>query len=271
MDEHRQTDVPAEPIVETTSTEYLGRWNRLISTTNWEKGRIICQWREALRAAGAEPADYTDEAWSRRACCVSAGHVGRLRRVFERFGETHQQYPGLYWSHFQAALDWDDAEMWLEGAVHEGWTVAKMRAQRWEMTGAAADKKPRAEDIKPSDFDEDVAAADDEPMPAEISESMGEVRRAAGAPSDRSRSESPASDDALLYERPKSPSAQPAVEPFQPFEHVPPLPPDLDDAYRAMRQAILRHKVAGWREITCNEVVEALDALKQLAWAPMED
>ena len=34
------------------ATEYVGRWNRLVSTTNWEKGRIICEWREALRQAG---------------------------------------------------------------------------------------------------------------------------------------------------------------------------------------------------------------------------
>ena len=31
------------------STEYVGRWNRLISTTNWEKGRIIAEWRAALQ------------------------------------------------------------------------------------------------------------------------------------------------------------------------------------------------------------------------------
>ena len=43
------------PLVETTSREYLGRWNHLVSTTNWEKGHIICQWREALVAAGAAP------------------------------------------------------------------------------------------------------------------------------------------------------------------------------------------------------------------------
>lgn len=41
------------PLVEETSIEYLGRWNRLVSTTNWEKGRIISEWRESLLEAGA--------------------------------------------------------------------------------------------------------------------------------------------------------------------------------------------------------------------------
>ncbi len=28
-------------VAEQTSQEFLGRWQRLVSTTNWEKGRII--------------------------------------------------------------------------------------------------------------------------------------------------------------------------------------------------------------------------------------
>ena len=46
------TDAAADPRIEAASTEYLGRWNRLVSTTNWEKGQIICQWRAALIEAG---------------------------------------------------------------------------------------------------------------------------------------------------------------------------------------------------------------------------
>src|SRR3990172_8754082 len=118
------------------STEYVGRWNRLVSTTNWEKGRIIHQWREALRQAGAAVGSGTDEAWSRQVGNVTPQHVGRLRRVYERFGDVFEQYRGLYWSHFQAALDWPDAEMYLQGAVQSDWSISEMRAQRWRGTGA---------------------------------------------------------------------------------------------------------------------------------------
>jgi len=106
-------------LVDCTSEQFLGRWKRLVSTTNWEKGRIIYEWREALVAAEAPLAEYSDEAWSRRVGNVTPQHVGRLRRVFESFAAVHDDYPGLYWSHFQAALDWDDAPMWLTGAVDE--------------------------------------------------------------------------------------------------------------------------------------------------------
>ena len=36
-------------VVVEAAAEYVGRWNRLVSTTNWEKGRIVSEWREALR------------------------------------------------------------------------------------------------------------------------------------------------------------------------------------------------------------------------------
>ena len=122
-------------IVVQTANEYVGRWNRLVSTTNWEKGRIIFEWREALQQAGAPSSVYSDEAWSQQVGNVTPQHVGRLRRVYERFEKVHQQYRGLYWSHFQAALDWDDAEMYLEGAVQNDWSVSQMRNQRWEALG----------------------------------------------------------------------------------------------------------------------------------------
>ena len=32
--------------VDEASQPFVGRWNALVSTTNWEKGRIIGDWRE---------------------------------------------------------------------------------------------------------------------------------------------------------------------------------------------------------------------------------
>ncbi len=72
------TTAAAESIADQASTEFLGRWNRLISTTNWEKGRIIHDWRSALIAAGADVEDYSDEAWAARVGQVSGQHVGRF-------------------------------------------------------------------------------------------------------------------------------------------------------------------------------------------------
>ena len=146
----------AETELDAASQPFIGQWNELVSTTNWDKGRIIFDWREALVEAAAPAVEYSDEAWSRRVGNVTGQHVGRLRRVYERFGTVAENYDGLYWSHFQAALDWDDAEMWLEGAVQSSWSVSIMRRTRWETLGAVEADRPRDEDIVAAETDEDV-------------------------------------------------------------------------------------------------------------------
>jgi hypothetical protein len=254
-----------EPLVEETSVQYLRRWSRLVSTSNWHKGRIIVAWRNALEQCGAPAGSYSDEAWSRRVGSVSPQHVGRLRRVYERFGRVRKQYSGLYWSHFQAALDWPDAEMWLEGAVQNGWSVAETRRKRWEAIGAPAELKPRAEDVVAAEFDEDSAPADEFAAPAgagagagaaaTIAESLGTVQAA--------EEEEPAAADFS----PADFSADPLAAP--PEQYVP-LPPDLSEAVDALKLVILRHKHCGWREVSCQGVLAALEGLKQVALAPAE-
>ncbi len=118
-----------------SSESFIGQWNRLISTTNWEKGGIILQWRESLKQSLGSASESSDETWSQLVGGVTSQHVGRLRRTFERFGHVYQEYEGIYWSHFYAALEWDDAEMWLEGAIQNRWSVSAMRRQRWEVLG----------------------------------------------------------------------------------------------------------------------------------------
>ena len=261
-----------EPVtfVAEASTEYVGRWNRLISTTNWEKGRILVEWREALRQAGAPPAAYTDDVWSRQVGNVTPQHVGRLRRVYERFGQAFEQYPGLYWSHFQAACDWPDAEMYLEGAVQNDWSVAQMRNQRWEATGGSPESQPLEANVVAAELDEDFSAGEDGPMPAAISETFGEVRGPDDFADDGSTDvpydgdEPISSDDAVSI---ADAASAPAV---RPFESLPPLPSDLNEAFELMKLAILNHKVSSWREIARDDVLAVLESLRQLALAPAE-
>jgi hypothetical protein len=251
----------ASAVVE-TSAEYVGRWNRLISTTNWEKGRIIVEWREALQQAGAPAAGYSDDTWSRQVGNVTPQHVGRLRRVYERFGKVWEQYSGLYWSHFQVAYDWPDAEMYLEGAVQGGWSVAQMCDQRWEAMGGPVESKPREADIVTAELDEDVLAADDAPPSATISETVGEVRDAEPLYDDE-----PAPD---VSETAVSVADAPSAPPVRPFESLPPLPSDFKEGFELMKLAILNHKVSGWQEIARDDVLAVLESLRQLVLAPAE-
>ena len=58
------------------SQPFVGRWSKLVSTTNWEKGRIIVQWREALVSQGLPVSEYSDEAWGRLVGGVVLVHGG---------------------------------------------------------------------------------------------------------------------------------------------------------------------------------------------------
>jgi hypothetical protein len=265
----------ASPIISeslvTASLPYVGQWNRLVSTTNWEKGRIIVAWREGLIAQGLAVSEYSDEAWSRLVNGVTGQHVGRLRRVFQRFGRVFASYEGLYWSHFQAAVDWQDAEMWLEGAVQNGWSVQAMREARWETLGKLEGQQPRAEDVIAADRDEDAdagrgGASDREAITGEYSEVSGPRHEGPDFGDDPSGG----SGDYSSYDAAGGAAAAEPVELVRPFEDLPELPDDLAEAFDAMKLAILHHKTDGWQQVTPVNAIRALDALKALATAPSE-
>ena len=275
MTDRNQQDPTTDAVQHSTSDVYIGRWNRLVSTTNWEKGRIILDWRSHLVATDAPATEYSDDAWSRMVGNVSGQHVGRLRRVYERFGDVFEQYEGLFWSHFQSALDWDDAEMWLEGAIQNDWSVSTMRRQRWETMGAVSSEEPRAEDVVLADVDEDVAVdldTNDKQSSVEkdlvADDYMAEARSPAGpdfgdegadgtprvaAPSDVDQN-----TDAVVDATPEPP----------PFAEVPELPDDLTEAFEAFQLAIIHHKTVEWKEVPREDVLATLDALKALTTAP---
>lgn len=271
MDEHLGADFSDDisgdtaAVIEETSTEFLGRWNLLVSTTNWEKGRIIAEWRERLIESEAPAQAYSDEAWSRTVGNVSGQHAGRLRRVWDRFGEVYQQFEGPYWSHFQAALDWDDAEMYLEGVEHNGWSVAQMRAQRWEAMGSPAGDKPREQGVVAAELDEDAPPVDATDMDdsADEVESSEEPDRADGSDFDPGDipEDAPFDDSAEPVE--ELDSAKP-IAPVRPFEDLPPLPDDLNEAFESLKIAIVSHKLTEWQEVSADDVLAALDAMKVL-------
>lgn len=255
---------------------FVGQWNQLISTTNWEKGRIISDWRNALIASGVSSQQYSDEAWASRVGGVTAPHVGRLRRVHDRFADSYETYPGLYWSHFLAALDWEDAPLWLQGAVESGWSVSGMREQRWQAHGAVDSQRPTASQIVDVDLDEDVIDTGTAPAQGGTREYGDEPATAMGktyedadfgdeeefqslaGPADNGESGITAMND----------PNEPKISPVQPFANLPELPDDLADAIEMMKLAILRHKSAKWEKIDIEIVAKYLEAIGVLMRSP---
>lgn len=250
------------------SSAFIGKWNTLISTTNWEKGAIILQWRQSLKDEGAPASQYSDDAWSRMVGGVTSQHVGRLRRTSDRFSESFDQFSGLYWSHFYAALEWDDAEMWLEGAIQNKWSVSQMRNQRWETMGKVAADQPKSEDIVTSETDEEDSAV-----------SMSDKLVSAG---EREYIEGPIPEGPDFGDEPtnsssrKSEAVDPDMttqlaadevtgKPVRLFESFKDLPEDIKTAADLFKVAIISHKAAGWEEISQYDLLDLLGALGHLA------
>jgi hypothetical protein len=268
-----------------TSQPFVGRWNQLVSTTNWEKGRIITQWREALIDQESPATAYSDEAWAILVGGVTGQHVGRLRRVYQRFGPSHEQYEELFWSHFQAALDWEDAEMWLEGGVQNNWSVSQMRRQRWETLGSVESDEPQEEDVIKSELDEDFEPAlDQSPQGKAVEGSYSEVQQVAadgprhdgpdfgdekGADDGSNSTHGTAKEDgATIY---AGDDERETIDFVRPFANLAELPTDLTAAFDAFKLAVLFHKNEGWQQVTRDDVLASLDALKALALAPSAD
>ena len=275
MTDRNQQDPTTDVVQHSASDVYIGRWNHLVSTTNWEKGRIILEWRSHLVATDAPATEYSDDAWSRMVGNVSGQHVGRLRRVYERFGDVFEQYKGLFWSHFQSALDWEDAEMWLEGAIQNDWSVSTMRRQRWETMGAVSSEEPREKDVVSAEVDEDVAVdldANDKPSSVErdlvADDYMAEARSPAGPDFGDEGADGTAGVAEHADVEPVTDAVADATPEPPLFAELPELPDDLTEAFEAFQLAIIRHKTNEWKEVPREDVLATLDALKALTNAP---
>ncbi|MCL2119733.1 MAG: hypothetical protein FWH27_15055 [Planctomycetaceae bacterium] len=266
-DEPIDAAVLSSPVVEEVSGDFISSWNRLVSMTNWEKGKLIHNCRAKLIENGLPRQIYSDESLAKRLGNVSGQHIGRLRRVFERFSTTFGQYPGLYWSHFQAVLDWDDAEDWLADASENQWSVASMRLQRWETIGSPAGQKPNDADIVMSEPDEDVNPYNDsdtvldgnrksvEPNRDKDKKKKGEGGNHNGGSGGGSVSGSGGTDnDFGNFSSP--------AEAFAQMKQMKDLPEDLKEAFEQLKVVILSHKVSGWREVDPQRILTFLNAMK---------
>ncbi len=278
-------------LVEEIAAEFMGFWNTLISQTNWKKGEVILTWRNRLVASGLPRGIWSDESLARRIGNVSSQHVGRLRRVFERFGDPQKyrensSFAHLYWSHYQAALDWDDADQWLMKASSESLSVAQMRMSRWEVCGSPADRKPKPEEIVAAEPDEDVNPMNDADTQfvqieqietktsagaADESETKekGEAKKASKEGNDSSNS---ANENGASLKNPTSgsdevwkPTPRTTDDVLRSMASLPELPSTLSEPVNSLKLAILDQRLAGWEQEEQEATVVWLRALADLA------
>jgi hypothetical protein len=165
----------------------------------------------------------------------------------------------------------DDLTIMLAQTALEEGLVDKLA--RWESIGAPADKKPRAEDIITADMDEDVNPMDDSNV-APGSVGVIDDVDSSGEPFDASTSHG---NDDGQFDGNDGMSNESMIDfgedfdPIRPFEGLPQLPEDLQEAFDSIKVAILNHKVSGWRDVPCDNVLTALNALKAMIMAPSGD
>lgn len=268
-----EADQEHSPLIDQLSEPIVGKWNILVSQTNWEKGMLILRWRNELVAAGLPNTVYSDDAWARRVGNVTPQHVGRLRRTAERFGATHPNFAKLYWSHFHAALEWEDAELWLEGAVQNDWSVAQMRVQRWETIGVTDENKPREEDVFAAEIDENIYSRHSDRIEGRSAEigAVGSLDEFSSSPVAISVAEPPKKKEQPKKSKAKQIEAENHVPPtgelLMSLKGIAEFPADIAESLELLKVAILNHKLAGWKSISAEQVCRSLETLKMLTTA----
>ncbi len=125
----------AEVVREETEASLIARAQIAVSRCNWEVGECAALWTKRF-ARGRTDADFA------ALVSLSADQVYQRRRVWETFADVFQNYATLKWSHFYAAINWDDAAECLQWADDVQAGVAEMKAWRRAQRGEDLDAPP---------------------------------------------------------------------------------------------------------------------------------
>jgi hypothetical protein len=126
-----------------TEQDLIERAQEALNQCNWVIGECAAQWTKRY-AKGRTDNDFGAKIG------LSGDQVYQRRRVWETFSDVYTDYSSVKWSHFYAALNWDDAAECLQWSDEMQATVAEMkawrRAQRGEdLTEQGDDDVPFAE------------------------------------------------------------------------------------------------------------------------------
>ena len=112
--------------------ELIARAQQALSQSNWVVGECAARWTQRY-AKGRTDADFA------QLIGLSSDQVFQRRRVWETFSDVVGNYHALKWSHFYAALTWEDAAECLQWAEELQATVAEMKAWRRAQRGETQD------------------------------------------------------------------------------------------------------------------------------------
>lgn len=127
-----------------SESDLISRAQTALSECNWIVGECAAQWTQRY-ARGRTDADFGG------LIGLSGDQVYQRRRVWETFADVHAEYSKLKWSHFYAALTWDDASECLQWANENDATINEMKA--WRRAQHGENLAEPAEDLDVPPFD----------------------------------------------------------------------------------------------------------------------
>jgi len=119
--------------------DLIQRAQEALNQCNWVIGECAATWTTRY-ARGRTDADFGARIG------LSGDQIYQRRRVWETFSDVRENYPRLKWSHFYAALNWDDAAECLQWADEMQATIAEMKAWRRAQRGEDLTEQPDEEE-----------------------------------------------------------------------------------------------------------------------------
>src|SRR5579871_6631178 len=129
---------PSAADVTETEEQLVRTAEMAISQCRWTVGECASKWTKRY-AKGRTDLDFG------ALIGISGDQVYQRRRVWETFSDVRDQFASLKWSHFYAALNWDDASECFQWAEETHSTVAEMKAWRRAMRGEDLTSEPEVE------------------------------------------------------------------------------------------------------------------------------
>lgn len=131
----------------------INRAQQANSTAAWEIGECASKWLKKF-ANGRTDAEFGELIGMKKS------QIQQRRQVYERFAGDH---PGdrLSWSHFRAAVHWDDADHWLKWAEDNNASKNEMVAARKKANEPAPDVVTKLPAISGNTKEEFVATPAD--------------------------------------------------------------------------------------------------------------
>jgi len=247
--------------VKETEDQLIQRAQHALSRCNWEIGECAATWTKRF-SRGRTDADFG------ALIGLSGDQVYQRRRVWETFNDVHERYNELKWSHFYAALNWDDAAECLQWAQDMSATVAEMKA--WRRAQHGEDLSTPSDDLPAA-----LSSVELLPIGAGVVRDPDDMER---EPGERGRSNGERSETPVVMGAPRSSEGPDDYAPFGATARGPApggaerTPPDADTVVRRIVGSLERVNAALTPEVlkACGSAPEEVqsrlrDAAKEIS------